>query len=59
MFAKNDICIVVILSPLWQMASDRTTPTTSGIGARTPLGIEGKDEGEGVRPTSPHLRKCH
>jgi hypothetical protein len=45
---KNDgICIVVILSPLWQMASDKTTPTASGIGARTPLGIEGEDSGEG------------
>jgi hypothetical protein len=29
------------------MASDRTTPTTSGIGARTPLGIKGEDSGEG------------
>jgi hypothetical protein len=29
------------------MASDRTTPTASGIGARTPLGIKGEDEGEG------------
>jgi hypothetical protein len=29
------------------MASDRTTPTASGIGARTPLGIEGEDGGEG------------
>jgi hypothetical protein len=38
---KYGICIVVILSPLWQMASDKTTPTASGIGARTPLGIEG------------------
>jgi hypothetical protein len=44
---KNDICIVVILFPLWQMALDRTTPTASGIGARTPLGIEGEDGGEG------------
>jgi hypothetical protein len=29
------------------MASDRTTPITSGIGARTPLGIKGEDKGEG------------
>jgi hypothetical protein len=29
------------------MALDRTTPTASGIGARTPLGIEGEDDGEG------------
>jgi hypothetical protein len=29
------------------MASNRTAPTASGIGARTPLGIEGEDEGEG------------
>jgi hypothetical protein len=29
------------------MALERTTPTTSSIGARTPLGIEGKDGGEG------------
>jgi hypothetical protein len=29
------------------MASDKTTPTALGIGARTPLGIEGEDGGEG------------
>jgi hypothetical protein len=29
------------------MASDRATPTASGIGARTPLGIKGEDRGEG------------
>jgi hypothetical protein len=29
------------------MASDRTTHTASGIGARIPLGIEGEDGGEG------------
>jgi hypothetical protein len=47
MFGKNDgICIIVILSPLLQMASDITMPTASGIGARTPLGIEGEDGGE-------------
>jgi hypothetical protein len=44
---KKDICIVVIHSPLRQMASYRTTPTASRIGARTPLGIEGEDRGEG------------
>jgi hypothetical protein len=32
---KIGMCIVVILSP-WQMASDKTTPTASGIGARFP-----------------------
>ena len=36
------ICIVVIISPLWQMASDKTTPTTLGVGARSPLGAEGE-----------------
>jgi hypothetical protein len=41
------------------MASDRTTPIASGIGARIPLGIEGKDGGKGARPTSLHLRKYH
>jgi hypothetical protein len=45
---KNDgMCMVVILSPLWQMASDKTTPTASRIGARTPLGIKGEVGGEG------------
>jgi hypothetical protein len=29
------------------MASDKTTPTASGIRAKTPLGIEGEDGGEG------------
>jgi hypothetical protein len=29
------------------MALDKTTPTASGIGARTPLGIEGEDGGGG------------
>jgi hypothetical protein len=29
------------------MASDRTTPIALGIGAKTPLGIEGEDGGEG------------
>jgi hypothetical protein len=36
---KIGICIVVILSP-WQMASDKTTPTASGIAAGFPLGAE-------------------
>jgi hypothetical protein len=44
---KDGICIVVILSPLWQMALDKTMPTASGIGTRTPLGIEGEVGGEG------------
>jgi hypothetical protein len=43
---KIGICIVVILSP-WQMASDKTTPTASGIGARFPLGAKGEAGGEG------------
>jgi hypothetical protein len=29
------------------MASDKTTPTASGIGARSPLGDEGEVGGEG------------
>jgi hypothetical protein len=55
---NDDICIVVILSPLWQMASNKTTPTALGIGARTPLGIEGEVGGEGSEthlPTPPEL----
>jgi hypothetical protein len=40
------------------MASDRTTPIASGIGARITLGIKGEDEGKGARSTSLHLRKC-
>jgi hypothetical protein len=52
------MCIIVTLF-LWQMASDRTTPTASGIGARLPLGAEGEAGGEGVRPTSPHLQNYH
>jgi hypothetical protein len=47
---KYGICIVVILSPLWQMASDKTTPTASGIGARSPLGVKGEVDGEGRDP---------
>jgi hypothetical protein len=43
---KYGICIVVILSPLWQMASDKTTHIASRIGARTPLGIEGEVSGK-------------
>jgi hypothetical protein len=39
------MCIVVILSP-WQMASDKTMPTSSGIGARSPLGAEGEVGGD-------------
>jgi hypothetical protein len=51
------ICIVVILSP-WQMASDKTMPTASGIGARFPLGAEGEAGGEGSEthlPAPPEL----
>jgi hypothetical protein len=33
------MCIIVTLSP-WQMASDKTTPTASGIGAGFPLRAE-------------------
>jgi hypothetical protein len=43
---KNGMCIVVILSP-WQMASDKTTPTASRIGARSLLGDEGEVGKEG------------
>jgi hypothetical protein len=43
---KFGMCIVVIFSP-WQMASDKTTPTASGIRARFPLGAEGEAGGEG------------
>jgi hypothetical protein len=43
---KIGICIVVSLSP-WQMASDKTTPIASGIGAGFPLGAEGEASGEG------------
>jgi hypothetical protein len=54
---KYGICIVVILS-LWQMASDKTMPTASGIGARSPLGAEGEVDGEGSEthlPAPPEL----
>jgi hypothetical protein len=40
------------------MASDKTTPTTSGIGARTPLGIKGEVDGQGSEihlPAPPEL----
>jgi hypothetical protein len=40
------MCIIVTLFP-WQMASDKTTPTASGIGAGFPLGAEGGAGGEG------------
>jgi hypothetical protein len=42
----------------WQMASDKTTPTASGIGARFPLGAEGEVGGEGSEthlPAPPEL----
>jgi hypothetical protein len=54
---KIGMCIVVILSP-WQMASDKTTPTASGIGARSPLGAEGEVGREGSEthlPAPPEL----
>jgi hypothetical protein len=54
---KFGMCIVVILSP-WQMASDKTTPTASGIRARFPLGAEGEAGGEGSEtylPAPPEL----
>jgi hypothetical protein len=41
------------------MASDKTTPTASGIGARSPLGAEGEVGGEGSEthlPAPPELR---
>jgi hypothetical protein len=56
---KYGICIVVILSPLWQMASDKTTPTASGIGARSPWVLREKSVEKGVRPTSLHLQSYH
>jgi hypothetical protein len=40
------------------MASDKTTPTSSVIGARSPLGVEGEVSGEGSEthlPTPPKL----
>jgi hypothetical protein len=40
------------------MASDKTTPTASGIGARFPLGAEGEAGGEGSEthlPAPPEL----
>jgi hypothetical protein len=43
---KIDICIIVTLSP-WQMASDKTTPTASGIGAGFLLIAEREADGEG------------
>jgi hypothetical protein len=51
------MCIIVTLFP-WQMASDRTTPTASGIGARLPLEVEGEAGGEGGEthlPAPPEL----
>jgi hypothetical protein len=42
----------------WQMASDITTPTASGIGARSPLGAEEEVGGEGSEthlPAPPEL----
>jgi hypothetical protein len=49
--------MIVTLFP-WQMASDKTTPTASGIGAGFPLRAEGEAGGEGSEthlPASPDL----
>jgi hypothetical protein len=57
MFEKNGMSIVVILSP-WQMASNKTMPIASGIGARSPLGAGGEVGGEGSEthlPAPPEL----
>jgi hypothetical protein len=43
----------------WQMASDKTTPTTSGIGARSPLGDEVEVDGEGSATHLPTPLNCH
>jgi hypothetical protein len=51
------MCIIVTLSP-WQMASDKTTPTASGIGAGFPLRAEGeagREESETHLPAPPQL----
>jgi hypothetical protein len=48
---KIGICIVVTLFP-WKMASDKTTPTASGIGAGFPLGAKG---GAGEEGSETHL----
>jgi hypothetical protein len=53
------ICIIVILSPFWQMALDKTTPIASRIGARSPLGVEGEVSGEGSETHLPRLWNCH
>jgi hypothetical protein len=49
--------MIVTLFP-WQMASDKTTPTASGIGAGCPLRAEGEAGGEGSEthlPAPPEL----
>jgi hypothetical protein len=51
------MCIVVTLFP-WQMASNKTTPTASGIRAGFPLRAEGEAGGEGSEthlPAPPEL----
>jgi hypothetical protein len=51
------MCLIVTLSP-WQMASDKTTPTASGIGAEFPLRAErevGREESETHLPAPPQL----
>jgi hypothetical protein len=49
--------MLVTLFP-WQMASDKTTPTASGIGAGCPLRADGEAGGEGGKthlPAPPEL----
>jgi hypothetical protein len=51
------MCIIVSLSP-WEMASDKTTPTASGIRAGFPLRAEreaGREESETHLPAPPEL----
>jgi hypothetical protein len=43
----------------WQMASDKTMPTASGIGARSPLIAEGEVDGEGSETHLPAPQSCH
>jgi hypothetical protein len=51
------MCMIVTLLP-WQMASDKTTPTASGIGAGFPLRAKGEAGREGSEthlPAPPEL----
>jgi hypothetical protein len=43
----------------WQMASDKTTPIASGIGAGFPLGAEGEAGGEGSETHLPAPPSYH